>query len=360
MKKHFTKNLKLISLGIGLVLVASYAQASWSAPANSPSSYTANAPIHTGTGAQTKDGGLGIGSVFSAFKDANLNQSTIITGSLDGNTSTNVLSVGDNTNKVMLSATGDISATEYLKDAGVAKSTNDGKTSTLCADAVGKIILCQAPPVKINGTCGPTNGQTGILLPTTGLCNTGTPTTVTGNGDWVWSCNGSNGGTNASCSANNIISGVATQRQPVGAYPDRYTITFTKPTPAPLELLIGEKYNGCFYEVAYGYQLFPTSYTLKGSQTATYGDAWPWYVPVPQGVTSYVANTGTIPHTYSNGVKSYFTPVYDMFTDTHQTVGWGWYGQYFNCQHTTDTYFKLLGGYRANFTSTNTTAHNVN
>ena len=34
------------------------------------------------------------------------------------------------------------------------------------------------------------------------LCSVGNPTVVSGTGPWNWSCNSTNGGTNASCSAN--------------------------------------------------------------------------------------------------------------------------------------------------------------
>lgn len=55
---------------------------------------------------------------------------------------------------------------------------------------------------KVDGLCGPANGGTYSQAPTTGLCSAGTPSTVSGSGPWTWSCNGINGGVNASCSAN--------------------------------------------------------------------------------------------------------------------------------------------------------------
>ncbi|RTL32544.1 MAG: bifunctional metallophosphatase/5'-nucleotidase [Burkholderiales bacterium] len=54
----------------------------------------------------------------------------------------------------------------------------------------------------VNGVCGTANGQTLGAAPTTGLCATGTPSSVAGTGPWNWSCAGSNGGGTASCSAN--------------------------------------------------------------------------------------------------------------------------------------------------------------
>jgi len=52
------------------------------------------------------------------------------------------------------------------------------------------------------GSCGSANGQAFPSAPTTNLCNAGTPTTVSGSGPWTWSCTGSGGGANDSCSAN--------------------------------------------------------------------------------------------------------------------------------------------------------------
>ena len=54
----------------------------------------------------------------------------------------------------------------------------------------------------INGACGGANGSSSALAPSSGLCSTGSPSAVIGTGPWSWTCSGSNGGTNASCSAN--------------------------------------------------------------------------------------------------------------------------------------------------------------
>lgn len=53
----------------------------------------------------------------------------------------------------------------------------------------------------VNGTCGSSNGATLSSAPTSNLCATGTASAITGSGPWQWSCAGSGGGTNASCSA---------------------------------------------------------------------------------------------------------------------------------------------------------------
>ncbi len=59
----------------------------------------------------------------------------------------------------------------------------------------------QLPYSADNGSCGSSNGGTFSLAPTTNLCATGTASTVTGNGLWIWNCVGTNNGITASCSA---------------------------------------------------------------------------------------------------------------------------------------------------------------
>src|SRR3984893_16829883 len=63
------------------------------------------------------------------------------------------------------------------------------------------VIGVPSSSTPVNGACGSANGVAVTAAPTTGLCTTGTVTTVTGSGPWAWTCSGSNGGTNSSCSA---------------------------------------------------------------------------------------------------------------------------------------------------------------
>ena len=54
----------------------------------------------------------------------------------------------------------------------------------------------------VAGVCGTSNGGTFTSAPTTNLCSAGTETTVSGSGPWNWTCQGLYGGSNANCSAN--------------------------------------------------------------------------------------------------------------------------------------------------------------
>jgi hypothetical protein len=54
-------------------------------------------------------------------------------------------------------------------------------------------------PTAVYGACGPANGATSRVAPTTGLCSTGAPSAVAGSGPWTWICTGRNGGTPSNC-----------------------------------------------------------------------------------------------------------------------------------------------------------------
>lgn len=65
-------------------------------------------------------------------------------------------------------------------------------------------ITCTAAPV--NGECGSAQGIQSATAPSTNLCRTGNPTSVSDGGTiWIWGCLGSNGGSPASCSAPKTI-----------------------------------------------------------------------------------------------------------------------------------------------------------
>jgi len=96
-------------------------------------------------------------------------------------------------------------------DLSLAFDDTTGTTFLFCKN--GSFMVMQynlgragAPPV--NGVCGASNGMAFYSAPSTNLCGTGTPSGVTGSGPWNWSCAGSNGGTNANCSASLKVGGV--------------------------------------------------------------------------------------------------------------------------------------------------------
>lgn len=62
------------------------------------------------------------------------------------------------------------------------------------------------PGNTINGSCGTSNNVYFFLTPASNLCSSGNASNVSSNVSWNWTCNGSNGGSTASCSAPKIIS----------------------------------------------------------------------------------------------------------------------------------------------------------
>jgi hypothetical protein len=77
--------------------------------------------------------------------------------------------------------------------------------------SAGYAGVCTAKPSAMNGVCGSSNSGSFATPPATSLCSVGTASYVTDPGSWTWSCPGSFGGTNASCSATNTGSVCAVQ-----------------------------------------------------------------------------------------------------------------------------------------------------
>jgi len=76
-----------------------------------------------------------------------------------------------------------------------------------CTDGIGATASCSANN-EDNGACGTAQGQTYNLAPTSGLCGSGIPSSVTDSGNrWSWQCLGTFGGSNISCWANHSING---------------------------------------------------------------------------------------------------------------------------------------------------------
>jgi Cellulase (glycosyl hydrolase family 5) len=83
------------------------------------------------------------------------------------------------------------------------------------------------PLPAVNGACGSANGTAVSAAPTANLCTAGAATNVAGNGPWTWGCNGSNGGTNASCSAPVLVTTSFTVTSPANGATVSGTINIT-------------------------------------------------------------------------------------------------------------------------------------
>ncbi|MGE4351284.1 MAG: OmpA family protein [Bdellovibrionales bacterium] len=92
---------------------------------------------------------------------------------------------------------------ENLCTAGKAGSVRGhGPWTWSCGSQTGKVV-CEAQKL-VQGHCGSANGSVQKSAPTSGLCATGKSTKVTGEGPWMWSCIGSGGGVSSSCSASSF------------------------------------------------------------------------------------------------------------------------------------------------------------
>lgn len=78
--------------------------------------------------------------------------------------------------------------------------TGEGPWSWACSNESGKQVSCSVFR-KVDGACGEANGTVVTTAPTTDLCAAGSATTVSGQGPWIWSCMSSGGGVSVSCSA---------------------------------------------------------------------------------------------------------------------------------------------------------------
>ena len=116
-------------------------------------------------------------------------------GTLSGTTSQTV-NYGGSTSAVTANA--DLNYHFVNWTGSVTSSTNPLTVSNVIADMT---ITANFTQDAVNGSCGSSSGGTFTTAPSTNLCSAGTATLVSGSGPWTWSCNGANGGTNASCSA---------------------------------------------------------------------------------------------------------------------------------------------------------------
>lgn len=92
----------------------------------------------------------------------------------------------------------------------------EGETRTACADGSLHDFWVSnscAPPVstaevKADGVCGEAANNAYDNAPSTNLCSSGTPSSVSGDGPWSWACAGNNGGSAAACTANKRVASI--------------------------------------------------------------------------------------------------------------------------------------------------------
>jgi hypothetical protein len=77
--------------------------------------------------------------------------------------------------------------------------------NTTANSLVASCLVLHPLGVALDGQCGTADGKTFSEKPTANLCVNGSVSSVSGSGPWSWTCNGSNGGTNATCQATRAI-----------------------------------------------------------------------------------------------------------------------------------------------------------
>ncbi|MAS87283.1 MAG: hypothetical protein CMH30_04820 [Micavibrio sp.] len=97
-----------------------------------------------------------------------------------------------------------------LCSAGTASAVSgSGPWSWTCTGEHGGGNSSCSASASSNGSCGSANGATLASAPSGGsLCSSGTASAVSGSGPWSWSCNSTDGGGNASCSASKAATAV--------------------------------------------------------------------------------------------------------------------------------------------------------
>jgi hypothetical protein len=210
-------------------------------------------------------------------------------------------------------AAASIAPTTGLCDAGTASEvTGTGPWTWSCAGARGRTAQCSAPQgssTPVNGVCGPADGVAVSSAPATGLCDVGTPTTVSGSGPWSWTCAGGNGGNSANCSADKDSGTGTCPADTVGTPPDCF------PTPP------AEAANGKHWKVTYSEEFDETTLdTTKltpcfdwnyGACTCSFNSGKERYLPsqvqISNGTAKLVAEPLSPPYANSGCYKGQCT-----------------------------------------------------
>jgi hypothetical protein len=225
MKKFLTQKIKVQYVVVIMLLLSAFVG---SVQAYAPGTEIIPAFIHRGAGEQVINGILKIGNATGVIGSLDVRGSSNSLAHFMGNddsyftvlfpsalaTIAGQVFIGENatstgSGNILQNSSAEMQRVNVL---GKVRSTGlisipavDG--NKVCVDAAGVLDLCPTAN-PIIGSCGSTNGTNVPALPTSGLCATGTASTVSvGAGTYDWNCYGSGGGSTASCSANMVING---------------------------------------------------------------------------------------------------------------------------------------------------------
>lgn len=86
--------------------------------------------------------------------------------------------------------------------------TGEGPWHWTCSGLHGGSAATCSAAVKVNAVCGPASVTGHRTAPKEGLCRSGEPSRVEGEGPWTWTCSGESGGASVSCKAPVMIDGL--------------------------------------------------------------------------------------------------------------------------------------------------------
>lgn len=164
--------------------------------------------------------------------------------------------------------------------------TGSGPWSWTCSGINGGAdTTCTASllPPAVDGVCGPAHGVAVSTIPTTGLCTSGTASSVNGTGPWTWDCAGQNGGANAPCSAD------VGKAAPV--------ITWATPAPITYGTPLSAAQLNATADVSGSFQYTPALDTIPNSGTQTLSVTF-----TPTDTVTYDTVTSTVTLTVNPAV----------------------------------------------------------
>jgi hypothetical protein len=190
----------------------------------------------------------------------------------------------------------------------------------------GQPAYCSAPrtatiaPTQVNGSCGLSQNQTLSSAPSTNLCSAGVASVVTTSGNtYSWSCSGSNGGNGTSCQASKTVTVVTTVVTPVN------TLAGGAGIDGPIPNVSNFNYTFCT-------ALYMGGCSFSGLKTIRLGNGNQWvYRDYFGGFPGWYCNYANFPGStsqqgdhceVSDGIKTgtLTTPVNTQFANVHPFV----------------------------------------
>ncbi len=187
------------------------------------------------------------------------------------------------------------------------------------------------PLTPTNGTCGWANNVITTTSPTINLCGNGVPSTiVNGTGSYTWKCFGTDGWTNASCSAPraytvNFDGNGGSGQTPTSMMVPSGTAIWTLPT-APT--MSGYSFTGWYTTPTWGTGI--TTSTIINADTTAYAQwvveppsfksTW-WIIWIGQSVQFWITSSGNVMINWGDGTAQQTGTSWGSYTHSYGTLG---------------------------------------